>query len=186
MSNPSRWHAVLVCVVLLSVAAGCQSASNTSEHEHDHEHAERPESLRVAIIELIEVRDQIRTAMDSNDTESAHDPLHKAGELLEVMPELAADTDLTESEWNEIKEEVDRLFDVFDEVDSAFHEEDSDRLAAYEGAKSAIDEGIAVLEAKLPLLDSDASHDGHEHSHDGEHGDHDEHEHSDKESGSDT
>lgn len=168
------------CIVALVLFTGCQPADSTAEehteedtehdhghehgHEHEHDHSDRPESLREAIVELRELSDSFCAAMDEDDTEAAHDPLHHLGELLEAMPELAADTDLSEEQWQQVKEEVDRLFDAFGEIDSTFHEKDGDKKAAYEDAKSTIEEGVAALETKLPQLgeDSDADH-GHSH-----------------------
>lgn len=168
------------CVGVLALVTGCQPTTSTSEsdhghgheHGHEHDHSDRPQSLREAIVELKELSDSFCSAMDEGDTEAAHDPLHHLGKLLEAMPELAADTDLTEEQWKQVKEETDSLFDAFGEVDSSFHEKDGDKKAAYEEAKPTIEAGIAALEAKLPLLGEDASHADHGHSHDEDGEDH--------------
>lgn len=149
-------------VMLLSVCLGCSQETESSSHhdehghhhDHDHGHSERPESLQAAITELVVIRDNIRNSMENDDPESAHEPLHQAGELLQVMPELAADTDLPESEWNSINEQIDRLLDAFGKLDLAFHD-DSDPQAAYESTSSAIDEGVAAMQAKLALLEDE-------------------------------
>jgi hypothetical protein len=133
------------------------------DHDHEHEHSDRPKSLKAAITKLKSLRDQIGAAMDKNDPDAAHEPLHDVGKLLEAMPELAADTDLPESEWQEIKQEADRLFKAFGDVDSSFHKEDGDHQAAYKAVKSIIDEGVTKLEAKLSLLADDKSHSHAEH-----------------------
>jgi hypothetical protein len=159
------------CLLIVVIYAGCQPAANTAtqdadhDHEHDHDHSDRPESLRAAIVELKEMRDQIRTAMDNNDPDSAHEPLHDVGKLLAAMPELAADTDLPESEWQEIKQEVDQLFKAFGDVDASFHTKGADKQAAYEAVKSIIDEGVTALEAKLSQLGDDPSQSPDEHRH---------------------
>ncbi|REK17420.1 MAG: hypothetical protein DWQ37_06425 [Planctomycetota bacterium] len=147
---------------------GCTSAKQESAehddhgHSHDHEHADAPESLPVAIVELRKNWEAISQVINGSDSESAHDRLHDVGTLLEAMPDLAAETDLPESEWNEIKSEADKLLDAFGDIDLAFHKEDGDRVAAYDAAKSTIDEGIAALEAKLPLLEQHASTSDHD------------------------
>lgn len=175
------------CLGVLVLVTGCQPAETTAEkeaehdhgheHGHDHDHSDRPESLREAIVELKELSDSFCAAMDEDDTEAAHDPLHDLGNLLEAMPELAADTDLPEEDWKQVKAEVDRLFDTFGEVDSAFHKKDGDKQAAYEDAKSTIEAGIAALEAKLPLMEEDPAHTDHDHSHEGDEESHDEEAH---------
>ena len=193
----------IACLALLSLVAGCQtqsdadatSAGHGHDHGHDHDHAESdlPESLRDAVAELSELRTTIDAAVASDDPESAHEPLHKVGKLLKAMPDLAADTDLAEAEWEEIKQHVDQLFESYSEVDSAFHQKDGDKQAAYEAARSSIDEGVAALEAKLPLLgggeveaahahdrDHDEEHEhDHEHDHDHDHEHEHDHEHDD-------
>ena len=180
------------CLGLLAANVGCQQSAESGiqgaghGHDHDHDHSERPKNLKAAIAELKEMRDAIWSAMDENDTESAHEPLHEVGNLLKAMPDLAADTDLPESEWDAIKSEVDRLFDAFSDIDSAFHKQDGDKQAAYDAAKSTVEEGVAALEAYLPKLgdgDTTATHDHHDHHEHDEHEEHEEHEeHDDEES----
>ncbi|MEM8945768.1 MAG: hypothetical protein AAGD11_11345 [Planctomycetota bacterium] len=133
------------------------------------------------------MRDQIQAAMEKDDADAAHEPLHEVGTLLKAMPDLAADTDLAEDEWNELKTHADQLFDAFSDVDAVFHQKDGDKQKAYDEAKSAIDEELAVLISYLPKLDgggvsirndhdSDDDHADHE-EHDDEEHDHDEHDH---------
>ncbi|MEZ6100975.1 MAG: hypothetical protein R3E01_18705 [Pirellulaceae bacterium] len=178
-----RYMGALLCLGL-AVTGGCNSSEKASEetdghaHSHEHEHEGAPKSLHEAIDELRDMWAAISTAMDNSDPEAAHDPLHDVGKLLEAMPDLAAETDLPESEWNEIKSEVGRLFEAFGDIDSAFHKQDGDKVAAYESAKATIDEGIAAFEAKIPLLGETASpeddgHDDEDHDHDHEHGNED-------------
>ncbi len=185
----------VLCVSLTCSNLGCQPATDTGKqqsghghgHDHDHDHSDRPKNLQTAIAELTEMANAIRTAMEEDDPKSAHEPLHKVGSLLKAMPDLAADTDLPESDWDAIKAEVDRLFDAFGDIDSAFHKKDGDKQAAYDAAKSTVDEGMAALEAYLPKLgpvDTPAKHDDHDHeAHDEEEG-HD-HEAHDEEEGHD-
>ena len=178
-----RCQAALLCLVLAMVE-GCNSTEQASEnldhHGHSHDHSNAPKTLQVAITELRDMWADISTAMENSDPDAAHVPLHNVGSLLEAMPDLAADTDLPENQWSEIKVQADRLSGAFRDVDSAFHEKEGDKLAAYESAKVTIDEGIAALEAKLSLLDESSTIDDHTH-HD--HKDHDhEHEHDDQES----
>ncbi len=165
----------VLCVNVTCLNVGCQPAADASKqdaghgHGHDHDHSDRPKNLQAAIAELTEIADAIRTAMEEDDPKSAHEPLHKVGHLLKSMPDLAADTDLPESEWDAIKAEVDRLFEAFGEIDSAFHKKDGDKQAAYDAAKSTVDEGVAALEAYLPKLggaEAPAKHDDHDHDED--------------------
>ena len=163
--------ATLLCLVL-AIVGGCNSAEQASD---DHGHSDMPKSLPAAITELRDMWADISTAMDNSDPDSAHDPLHDVGNVLVAMPDLAAETDLQESERNDIKAEVDKLFAAFLDIDSAFHQGGGDEVAAYESAKSTIEEGVAALEAKLPLLGEDpaANNPGHKDHQDEDHDDED-------------
>ena len=181
MNQPQlRFPAALLCLVL-AIAGGCTSTEQASGekdgHGHNHDHSDTPKSLHAAITEVSDMWADISTAMDNSDPEAAHNPLHDVGKVLEAMPDLAAETDLAESEWNEIKEEADKLFEAFGDIDSVFHKKDGDKVAAYESAKTTIDEGVAALEAKLPLLGEGPLTDYHDHedhqNHEEEHENHD-------------
>ena len=174
---------------------GCQPSSSTDTqevghghdhgHDHHHDHSDRPKSLRAAIEELRKLGDELRVAMEKDDADAAHEPLHHVGKLLKTVPDLAADTDLPETDWEVIKTEADRLFKAFGEVDLAFHKKDGDKQAAYDSVKSTIDDGLAALEGFLPKLGDFATstkhdhHDDHDHEDhtDNEHDEHDDHEH---------
>ena len=180
-----KFIAPACCLVALVLFTGCQPEATTSEkeaehghghdHGHEHDHSDRPQSLREAIVELKELSDSFCAAMDEDNTEAAHDPLHHLGKLLDAMPELAADTDLPEDQWKQVKDQVDQLFDAFGTVDATFHEKDGDKKAAYEDVKQTIEEGIAALEASLPLLPHKSPHADHAHSHDEDSHDEDSH-----------
>ncbi len=167
--NHSHLRAIttLLCL-MLTVVGGCNSVEPASEndgHGHSHDHAQSAKSLHGAIVELRSIWTAISTAMDNNDPDAAHDPLHDVGRLLESLPDLAAETDLKESAWNEIKAEADRLFEAFAEIDAAFHTADGEKVKAYDSAKSTIDKGVAALEAKLPMLGEESSSDDEHHEH---------------------
>ena len=151
------------------------------DHDHDghgHDHSVGPKSFHAAIARLKEIQTQLDTAMQENDMEAAHAPLHDVGRLLNKLPELAADTDLAESDWEDVKAESERLFDAFGDVDGTFHN-DEGQLEVYEKAKPKIDDGIAKLESKLALAGeapedhADHDHEAHDAHDDDDHGDHD-------------
>ena len=124
--------------------------------------------------ELAEIRDELREAMEANRPDDAHHPLHEVPELLEVLPEVAADTDLPKEKWEVVNSEVESLFHAFTQIDKAFHKKDGDKVGAYEAVAGSIDESIAAIEALLPLTGEEppAAHDDHDHG-DESHADHD-------------
>ena len=158
MIRKSMRSLALGSVFFGALILGCQPAEQAQDgsdhghpHGHDHAHSDGPKSFEDAIAKLINIEKEIHAAIDKDDLELAHEPLHEVGDLLKQVPELAADTDLSESDWTDVKEDVDRLSQAFDDVDSAFHQ-DGDKKAAYDEAKSTIDEGIKNLNAKLAQM----------------------------------
>lgn len=174
MNQPRLRQAAAFLGLFFAIVGGCNSTEQGSEqqdghghgHSHDHDHS-APQSLYAAITQLSDMWADISTAMDNNDPDAAHDPLHDVGKVLDAMPRLAAETDLPESDWNQIKSEAGKLENAFGDIDSAFHQQDGDKQAAYEAVKPKIDAGIAALKAKLPLL-GEGQH-GDNHGHDDKH-----------------
>jgi hypothetical protein len=155
MMKRTNWICVgTLGVLAIALCVGCQNAESEthgSEHGHTHEPIKGPKTFTEGVTKLKEFNEVISVAMESDDPDAAHDPLHEIGSLLNRLPELAADTDLAESDWEEVNQEVDKLFEAFKEVDVAFHN-GGDKKAAYESSKANIDEGVAYLETKLALL----------------------------------
>ena len=185
MTRRLNLYVGVLCLGLITTCAGCQSSSDADQHEsehghghsHDHDHSHRPKTLRAAIESLQEMRDEIRTAIEQDNAEAAHGPLHEVGQLLKAMPGLAADTDLAEADWDELKGHVDSLFDAFGDVDKVFHKQDGDKQQAYDDSKLAIDEGVAAIAAYLTKLPADKAKAKHDHDHDHDGHDHDDHGH---------
>ncbi|MEM9352310.1 MAG: hypothetical protein AAGA92_04800 [Planctomycetota bacterium] len=177
--------------VCLASLAGCGTSgesdsehSHGHEHDHDHGHSHRPESLHEAVAELESLSEAIRTAIVDGDPKDAHDPLHEIGYLLEAIPDVAAETDLPEEEWNAVKAASEQLFDAFAEIDKTYHVEDGDKQAVYEDVSAGVDEAIEEIRSRLPLTGekpdasdhdhSDHDHDGHSHDDGHDHGSGDE------------
>ena len=181
---PRKFHGVLPLglSLLLLANAGCTPTDTAAGEEDHHDDHHRPESLHVAVAELKHVRDEVKTAMESGSPDAAHEPLHEVGELLEMLPEVAADTDLPREKWEIAKAETNKLFDAFGVIDEAFHTAGGDKQAAYSEVAASIDESIAALEALLPLAGEKPPHEGaHEGDEHEEGSDHD-HDHADESS----
>jgi len=173
---PRLLPVLLGCLVTPLVGCGGATSETSAEahdHGHDHEHDHRPESLHAAVAELTEMRDRVRDAILDGDPNDAHDPLHDVGELLEAIPDIAAETDLPKEEWDAVNTANDELFDAFGAIDKAFHTKDGDKKAAYEGVAEQLDGAIEAIRSRLPLTGEEpesahADHDrddgdGHDH-----------------------
>lgn len=145
--------AVLASAVVL--IPGCGSSSQTqapipaasgNDHDHDHdgeghEH-HHAETLPEAITELTELRNTIRDAFAKNDTETAHDPLHEVGHVLELIPELAEKQGISGDALSTIKTSVNTLFDAFGNVDKTLHGQEG---STYSEESAAIDEALKAI-----------------------------------------
>ncbi|MEO0529025.1 MAG: hypothetical protein AAF266_00460 [Planctomycetota bacterium] len=174
---------VLLCL-LATPLVGCSGATADVDaeahghgHDHDHDHGDRPESLHAAVAMLTETRDALRDAILNGDPDDAHDPLHEVVELLEAIPDIAAETDLPKEAWDTVNAANDKLFETFGAIDKAFHTKDGDKKAAYEGVAEQLDEAIESIRSQLALSGEEPPAD-HDHDHDNhDHDDHEGHDH---------
>ena len=94
-----------------------------SEHDGDHgDHgADAPEDFDAAVAQLSELRDKIVSALEADDAEAAHDPLHDIGHTLEHVEQYAGNLDLSEAEQEKVDSAINSLFDAFGSIDEQFH-----------------------------------------------------------------
>jgi hypothetical protein len=100
-----------------------------ADHDHaDHDHAQAteqeplPENLSAGIAELQQHYQAIQEAFATQDVDQAHGPLHEVGGLLEALPGLAAQTDLTAEEKALVESSATAMFDAYATVDGAIHD----------------------------------------------------------------
>lgn len=135
---------------------GCQQSTGTSangnhadahdDHDHDHEHGDVPETFAAAVEKLVHMRNQIRDGFAKDDVDSAHEPLHEVGHLLEHLAELAG-KHTPAIDAAAVKKDADELFELFGKVDEKLH---GDEGAAYSDVAEKID---AAVERLHKLLD---------------------------------
>jgi len=94
-----------------------------SEHggEHGDHGADAPEDFDAAVAQVSELRDTIVSALEADDAEAAHDPLHDIGHTLEHVERYAGDLDLSEAEQEKVDSAINSLFDAFGSIDEQFH-----------------------------------------------------------------
>lgn len=136
---------VLFCATAWGLLAltGCGAQS----HDHTHDHHAGPETFAEAVADLQKVRDLTRDAFAAGDPERCHHALHEVGELLEAIPQLAAESELAETSWNEVKLASDNLFTSFGMVDQTLHSGKPD-TTVYSKVAADIDSAIESLLAK--------------------------------------
>lgn len=92
-----------------------------SEHDHGAHGGGRPVNYAAGVSQLEPLVRQILDACQAGDLEPAHGALHDVGTLLPILPELAADSELSKPDWEQVKKSTDRLFEIFSEIDSSMH-----------------------------------------------------------------
>lgn len=128
--------AKLSLVAFALVIVGCEPAkpvNSTSTStavatpENDHEH---PKTLPDAVKELEDLCATIKAAFAKDDPETAHEPMHEVPHLLELIPELAAESTLDDAAKEEIKTAAKNLFEAFNAVDGQMHGADGKKYSA--------------------------------------------------------
>ena len=120
------------------------------EHGHTHDHPDRPESLQAAVDSIQTINVEIRDAIQSGNIDEAHELLHEMKHLVDELPDVAADTDLTEQDWKEIQKASEQLSEAFGKLDESFHVEDSDPQAVYDGVAESIDSAVEQISQRIP------------------------------------
>ena len=186
-----RMACCLLCVALCLLGGGCTSSTPDAKadggdqaEEHHHDHGHRPKSYTAALDQIKHARDEVKAAFDAGTPNGCDDALHVVAEVLDVLPEVAAETDLSKEDWQVVKDQSQHLFDQFMKIHDGFHG-DGKEGASFDSVAEEINKAIETLESKVaatgekPDLEAEGKHDheGHDHNHDEHDHDHDVHEH---------
>ncbi|MFK7734474.1 MAG: hypothetical protein AB8B50_00500 [Pirellulaceae bacterium] len=121
------------CLLLSSVTVlvGCgdsQVASDSTvqvdEHDEHDEHAgDAPDTFAEAFEALTAMKTEICKAFAAGTPDEAHDSLHKVGQLLEDLPDLAAKVEgVSADRLSKVEAAVEKLFDGFTKLDGTMHD----------------------------------------------------------------
>ena len=188
--QPSWLANCILGLALLGLVCGCTSSTPTAEkggeeHHHDHDHGHRPESYTAALASIKHARDEVKAAFDAGTPNACDDALHEVAEVLDVLPDVAAETSLPKEDWQVVKDQSKLLFDQFMKIHNGFHG-DSNKGASFDSVSEEINKAIGVLESKVAATgekvkvaeEGHADHEGHDHDdHDHEGHDHEGHDH---------
>ena len=154
-----------------------KATASKHDHDHDHDHeghdhaghdhgkeagAEKgatpekkvvkAETFSEAVTLLGGLHASIRDGFEKNDIDSAHGPLHDVGHLLEQIPALAGKETQDAAVLDEVKKQVDELFDLYGKVDEKLHGE---KGADYKDVAEKINAAMEKLKMiMLPKADS--------------------------------
>jgi hypothetical protein len=76
--------------------------------------------------------------------DTAHDPLHEVGPLLENLPKLAGQAGLNAEDLATAKAAITAMFEAYGQLDQAIH---GDKEVDYESVRDKLDQGMADLDA---------------------------------------
>ncbi len=145
----------LLCLILIGCSGSGDGNQASSDHEHGHDHDHSAEAhlpFDTLVVRICEHRDAIKTAFDEDNRDEAHDPLHEIGHLIAQLPDSAAETDLVESDWNQVKQASDNLMAAFGKVDALFHG-DKEGLE-YSSIEQDVQDSISVLQEKVAIVEN--------------------------------
>lgn len=95
--------ATFIAVILLPLfLSGCSETQAEAEHEHHHQHGPRP-TFEGAVKHI---RHDYRLVLQAASHDDAEHFEHKMEEFIEsvkLLPELAAETDLSKADWDRVQ-----------------------------------------------------------------------------------
>ena len=165
----------LSAMTLLAFACGCNQSGNADDHEDDH-HAEhfvpphKPANYAQAV-EEIEHRAAHLTSHAGHGHDDEAEEFHELVDIVEWLPELAADSDLNEADWGSARAAGQS---IASELNSRMKEDGSLTL-------DKLDESIQSSVATLQSLVAAAGIPEPEIDHHDHHEDEDHHDHTDGE-----
>jgi len=111
------------------------------EGEESHDHASAA-TLSEAVQEVVALNEQIREGLAEGDTAKADGPVHKIGHVLEEVEQLAGKASLDDTQKQDVKLAIEKLFDAFGKIDEKLH---GGKGADYQDVAPQIDEAIQKL-----------------------------------------
>lgn len=146
-TRPSRPAAMAVaCVGLLfSVTiSGCGAASSEEDHHHSHSH-DNPRTTFTESVTAIRQRSARFTSGQAPEDDSLIAwKLERLVEIIEALPELAADSDLKKAEWDRVTAISNELLVILRSTDAASRKEPA-------AGTNRLESLIAELEQMAPL-----------------------------------
>ena len=92
-------------------------------HEHDHVTADhRPEDFADAVESLASLNQEIATELESGDIDHADHAIHEILDIARWLPEIAADSDMPEGQWNEVDAHSTTLTNLIGVIHTDVHE----------------------------------------------------------------
>lgn len=156
----SRWPTLLaIAATAVLMIGGCSqrapdgSAADTAQDEFDpHDvpitaaEVKRPADYADAVARITSYCDQIRDEIDAGRPAHAHRPLDELNFVLEWLPEIARDSGIPASHWEEINVSAQRLAKLFDQVHAEIDAKQDPDYGAISGEVEEIIERLRTIQ----------------------------------------
>ncbi len=143
-------YGLIVGLVMLGVT-GCGSSPESPALIADH-HDQEVENFAEGVSTLRGHYETIRDALGEDDIDTAHDPIHQVGHLLESLKQLVDHVGLDADDKATAQAAIDKMFEAYGEVDKAIH---GGQPVDYEAVREPLDQGMADLESVVQRAKSD-------------------------------
>ncbi len=126
-----------------------QQVGNGHEDHNASEHS-TPASFAQGVDELKEHYTEIKSAFSQADRakaiEVAHEPLHGVGHILDSLPELATNANLSPDDLKVVKDSVATMFNCYMNIDGAIHDK---KAPDYDAESDKLDKAMNTIEEVL-------------------------------------
>ena len=113
---------------------GCQQGQQAGEHDddhdhfHEHDHASsdhRPGDFAAAVASLSDLNEEIAAEVREGHAHHAEEALHQILDIARWLPEIAADSDMPEDQWNEVDTYSLTLAELIENTSASLHGSDA-------------------------------------------------------------
>ena len=145
-------HGLIVGLVMLGFTGCGSSPSPESPALIADDHDQEVENFAEGVSTLRGHYETIRDALGEDDIDTAHDPIHQVGRLLESLKQLVDHVGLDADDKATAQAAIDKMFEAYGEVDKAIH---GGQPVDYEAVREPLDQGMADLESVVQRAKSD-------------------------------
>ncbi|WP_417385736.1 hypothetical protein [Gimesia sp.] len=117
--------------LLICFQAGCTQSADSAQDENHLEHhipEHKPKTYSATVKEL---DTRMRRLLNQDQEEGTQKKQQELAEIIDWIPELAADSELKHSDWNEVKQFSSELKTVFQQFNFSDSEIDSSLVGRY-------------------------------------------------------
>lgn len=155
MQNMHSWDVIVVLALMCCVLIGCGRRSSTADanaHDGHHEHEHQAPSYRGAVKEITFLHGMVLKHLQPADSHKLDHELEQLVEILERLPEIAADSELRKSDWELANQQSVSLLGKYRQFETAVKAGTSSASGALAGAGALIADLDELVPASIKRL----------------------------------